>query len=351
MRIRNCAVIGAGLLLAAGCSHAERQARTAGEHGAIKGRAQATRSPKPAPPPPRKIDCDRVKCVALTFDDGPGPYTARLLDTLRRNGVRATFFMLGENVGAHRDLVRRMALEGQEVANHTWSHPDLTTLSSAEVRSQIQRTQKAVKDASGVAPTLVRPPYGSTNKRVEHAIGMPLVLWSVDTLDWRYRDVARDTRVGVKEPKSGGIVLFHDIHKPSVDSIPKVVDGLRKRGFTFVTVSELFTGRRLTPGTSYSERTAPPAQVTASPPPTGSSAGPAAASTSPAASTAPGAQRVGARSAHPDDSALAVLGLLPAGTPPGRRLRRDDLRRDHGRLRYLDELTGAAAHRERPGGP
>ncbi|MGI5203927.1 polysaccharide deacetylase family protein [Spirillospora sp. CA-108201] len=227
-----------------------------------------------------------MKCVALTFDDGPGPYTARLLDTLKRNGARATFFMLGENVGAHRDVVRRMALEGQEVANHSWSHPDLTTLSSAEVRSQIQRTQKAVKDASGVAPTLVRPPYGSTNKRVETAIGMPLVLWSVDTLDWRYRDAARDTRVGVKEPKTGGIVLFHDIHKPSVDSIPKVVDGLRKRGFTFVTVSELFAGQRLAPGTSYIERTAPPTQVTASPPPTGPSAGPSSGSSAPAPGTA-----------------------------------------------------------------
>lgn len=280
--MRNCAVIGAGLLLAAGCSHAERQARTAGEHGAIKGKATATRPPSPTPPPPRKIDCDRVKCVALTFDDGPGPYTARLLETLKKNGVRATFFMLGENVGAHRDIVRRMALEGQEVANHSWSHPDLTTLSSSEVRSQIQRTQKAVKDASGVTPTLVRPPYGSTNKRVEHAIGMPLVLWSVDTLDWRYRDVARDTRVGVKEPESGGIVLFHDIHKPSVDSIPKVVDGLRKRGFTFVTVSELFTGQRLAPGTSYSQRTAPPTQVATSPPPPRPSVGPSSGSSAPA---------------------------------------------------------------------
>lgn len=307
MRIRNCAVIGAGLLLAAGCSHAERQARTAGEHGAVKGRAPATRSPSPTPPPPRKIECDRVKCVALTFDDGPGPYTARLLDTLKKNGARATFFMLGENVGAHRDIVRRMALEGQEVANHSWSHPNLTTLSSAEVRSQIQRTQKAVKDASGVAPTLVRPPYGSTNKRVERAIGMPLVLWSVDTLDWRYRDAARDARVGVKEPKTGGIVLFHDIHKPSVDSIPKVVDGLRERGFTFVTVSELFTGRRLAPGVSYSERPAPPTQVTASPPPAGSSAGP------PAASTAPTAPASGApASGGPVPGGPASRGPVPA---------------------------------------
>jgi peptidoglycan/xylan/chitin deacetylase (PgdA/CDA1 family) len=316
VRIRNCAVIVAGILLAAGCSHAERHARTAGEHGAIKSKAPATRPPSPTPPPPRKIDCDRVKCVALTFDDGPGPYTARLLDTLKKHGARATFFMLGENVGAHRDIVRRMALEGQEVANHSWSHPNLTTLSSAEVRSEIQRTQKAVKDASGVAPTLVRPPYGSTNKRVEHAIGMPLVLWSVDTLDWRYRDAARDTRVGVKEPKTGGIVLFHDIHKPSVDSIPKVVDGLRERGFTFVTVSELFTGRRLVPGASYSERTPPPTRVTASPPPAGSSAGPPAASTTPTAPAPNTPVPGGPASGGPAPSGPAPGGPSPSGLAP-----------------------------------
>ncbi|TDD68566.1 hypothetical protein E1293_36830 [Actinomadura darangshiensis] len=284
VRTTKYAIIGVGVLLAAGCSHAERHARTAGQHATLGRKAQAT--PSPAPPPARKIDCDRVKCVALTFDDGPGPYTARLLDTLKKDGVRATFFMLGENVGAHRDVVRRMALEGQEVANHSWSHPDLTTLSTAEVRSQIQRTQKVIKDASGMAPTLVRPPYGSTNKRVGHAVGMPLILWSVDTLDWRYRNVTRDTRVGIKDPEAGGIVLFHDIHKPSVDSIPKVVEGLKKRGFTFVTVSELFGGERLTGGQTYTERVTKPAQVNANPPPSGSPAGSPAGPTP--GSTAPG---------------------------------------------------------------
>ncbi|MFF4236328.1 polysaccharide deacetylase family protein [Actinomadura geliboluensis] len=274
MQISKYAAIGAGLLLLAGCSHADkRQARTAGQHAELGSKAQASR--QPTPPPPRKIDCDQVKCVALTFDDGPGPYTAGLLDTLKKNGARATFFMLGENVGAHAAVVRRMALEGHELANHSWSHPQLTGLSPAGVRSQIQRTQQAIAQASGgVRPTLMRPPYGATNKRVGHDIGMPLILWSVDTLDWRYRDVARDTRVGIKEPQPGGIVLYHDIHKASVESIPKVVDGLKKRGFTFVTVSELFQGQKLAPGVTYTERLKP-APVTASPPPAGSSAGPA----------------------------------------------------------------------------
>lgn len=162
-----------------------------------------------------------------------------------------------------------MALEGHELGNHSWSHPDLTDRSAAEVRSQIRRTQRAIEDASGVRPTLVRPPYGSTNHRVGEAVGMPLILWSVDTLDWRHRDRARDVRIGVAKPKRGGIVLYHDTHRPSVESIPAVIAGLRDRGFTLVTVTELFGGRDLEPGESYTERTErtertePPAEVVA----------------------------------------------------------------------------------------
>lgn len=310
MRIRKFAIIGgAGLLLIAGCSHADkRQARTAGEHAALGEKAQASRSP--TPPPPRRIDCDRVKCVALTFDDGPGPYTAGLLDTLKKDGVRATFFMLGENVGGHRAVVRRMALEGHELADHSWSHPQLTALSPAEVRSQIERTQKAIKEASGgVEPTLMRPPYGATNKHVGRIIGMPLILWSVDTLDWRYRNVARDVRVGIKEPKSGGIILFHDIHKTSVEAIPQVVDGLRKRGFTFVTVSELFQGRDLKPGQTYTERTT---EVTAEPPPYGSPAGPGAGSPAPADSGSGGSP-----SGSPAPSGPVPGSAVPGSPAPG----------------------------------
>ncbi|MFA1541344.1 polysaccharide deacetylase family protein [Actinomadura monticuli] len=317
MRIRKIAVIAAGLLLVAGCSHADKkQARTAGQNAALGKKTPATHAP--TPPPPRRIDCDRVKCVALTFDDGPGPYTAGLLDTLKKGGVRATFFMLGENVGSHRDVVRRMALEGHELANHSWSHPQLTGMSPAGVRSQIQRTQKAVQDASGgVRPTLMRPPYGATNKRVGRDIGMPLIMWSVDTLDWRYHNVARDTRVGVKEAKPGGIILFHDIHKTSVESIPAVVDGLKKRGFTLVTVSELFQGQPLKPGVSYSERVTEPAPVTASPPPTGSPAGPSPATTAPGgrtpASPAPSSPAPGS----PAPGSPAPQSPEPGGPEPG----------------------------------
>ncbi|WP_235834146.1 polysaccharide deacetylase family protein [Actinomadura logoneensis] len=212
----------------------------------------AAPSPAPTTPAPRAINCEQVKCVALTFDDGPGPYTAHLLDVLRDAGARATFFMLGENVGAHKAEVRRMVLEGHQLGNHTWSHPQLTGLSNAAVRSQVQRTEKAITEASGgVAPTLFRPPYGATNARVAKAVGMPQIVWDVDSLDWRYRDVARNVRVGTRQPKKGNIVLFHDIHKTTVDAVPRVLAGLKKRGFTFVTVGELTAGRQLAVGRPF----------------------------------------------------------------------------------------------------
>ncbi|WP_328600810.1 polysaccharide deacetylase family protein [Actinomadura physcomitrii] len=284
MRTRKIAIIAAGLLLASGCGHAEkRQARTAG-HRIAAGKAagmKARTAPRPQrPPAQRKIDCDRLRCVALTFDDGPGPYTDGLLDVLKRQGVRATFFLIGQHVHGFPAVVRREVMEGHEIGDHTWDHAQLTKLSTAAVGAQIQRTQAAITKASGgVKPTITRPPYGATNRRVGQAIGMPLILWSVDTEDWRYLNTARDTRVGIKEPRPGGIILFHDIHKPSVKAIPAVIAGLKKRGFTFVTVSELFQNRRLQPGRTYSEllprKTASPAPVTASPPPAGSPAGPA----------------------------------------------------------------------------
>ncbi|MFC7732272.1 polysaccharide deacetylase family protein [Actinomadura keratinilytica] len=189
------------------------------------------------------------KCVALTFDDGPGAYTGLLLDRLRAARVHATFFLLGQNVAGHRDLVRRMVEEGHEVGNHSWSHPDLTTLPTWEVRAQVRRTQQAVQDVTGVAPALFRPPYGAVDERVANAVDMPLILWSVDTLDWLHRDVRRNITAGVREPRRGGIVLFHDIHRPTVAAVPSVLEGLRERGFTFVTVSELFGGRPLCPAT------------------------------------------------------------------------------------------------------
>ncbi|WP_260477599.1 polysaccharide deacetylase family protein [Nonomuraea sp. WAC 01424] len=190
-----------------------------------------------------KADCRRVKCVALTFDDGPGPYTKTLLRHLAKYGARATFFVVGQNVGAYPDVVRRTAEAGHEIGNHTWSHPDLTKLSRAAIKSQLTRTDEAVESAAGVTPGLVRPPYGALDRDVRRQSHRPLVLWSVDTLDWRHRDSARVARVSLKRVRPGSVVLFHDIHPTTVKALPRVLKGLSARGYRFVTVSELFGGR------------------------------------------------------------------------------------------------------------
>ncbi|NUW45353.1 polysaccharide deacetylase family protein [Nonomuraea rhodomycinica] len=204
-------------------------------------------------PARRVVDCRRRKCVALTFDDGPGPYTGKLLDLLRDRHVRATFFVLGEMVAAdHAGFLRRMVEDGHELGNHTWSHPPLTAMSDERLRSELADTEAVVQRTTGVRMRLMRPPYGATDARVAEQArleGLAQILWSVDTLDWRDRDpgiVAR--RAGAAPP--GSIVLMHDIHPTSVAAVPRVLDTLASKGYRFVTVSELY-GRAPLPGRTY----------------------------------------------------------------------------------------------------
>ncbi|WP_431927207.1 polysaccharide deacetylase family protein [Nonomuraea jabiensis] len=194
-----------------------------------------------ARPRPR-VDCRRVKCVALTFDDGPGPYTDTLLAYLAAYRARATFFVVGGNVVAYPGVLHRTAAAGHEIGNHTWSHPDLTRLSPARVRAQLGRTDQAIRAVTGVVPGLVRPPYGAFNATVRRQSGRPMVLWSVDTLDWRYRSAATVARRALRSVRPGSVILFHDIHPTTVRAIPRVLRKLAGRGYRFVTVSELFGG-------------------------------------------------------------------------------------------------------------
>ncbi|MEV0823024.1 polysaccharide deacetylase family protein [Nonomuraea rubra] len=189
------------------------------------------------------VNCRRVKCVALTFDDGPGRYTDALLRSLAAYRARATFFVVGQNVAAYPGIVRRTYAAGHEIGSHTWSHPDLTKLSAASVRAQLARTDRAIKAAIGVRPKLVRPPYGAFNATVRLQARRPVVMWSVDTLDWRYRDSAKVARKAIRSVRPGSVILFHDIHPSTVRAIPQVLKSLSKRGYRFVTVSQLFGGR------------------------------------------------------------------------------------------------------------
>ncbi|MGJ6962157.1 polysaccharide deacetylase family protein [Streptosporangium sp. G11] len=207
----------------------------------------------PVSPRARRINCVRIKCVALTFDDGPGAYTGPLLDILAGHRARATFFVVGRMVsGSGVGILRRMVAEGHELGNHTWAHPRLPLLSQAGIREELGRTQWIVKQVTGVTMILMRPPYGLTDDRVaaeSRQLGLAQIMWDVDTLDWRDQDSEIVAQRGA-EAEPGSVVLMHDIHATTVQAVPRLLDRLAARGFRFVTLSELYGGRP-EPGRKY----------------------------------------------------------------------------------------------------
>lgn len=182
-------------------------------------------------------------CVALTFDDGPSTATTgKLLDTLSQLGVHATFFTIGAHVAAAPQLVAREIREGHVVGDHTWDHADLSKLSAADADSEIARAAQAVASASGTTPVLVRPPYGAWNDTVRDAVsaqGAAIVLWNIDSQDWKSRNTQAVVDRVLSTVRPGSIVLLHDIYPTTVDAVPQIVQGLRERGLTPVTVPTL----------------------------------------------------------------------------------------------------------------
>lgn len=216
------------------------------------GRKGAPRGPAP-PAAPARVDCTRAKCVALTFDDGPAESTGRLLDILAAHHVRATFFIVGEQAAKFPELVRREHEAGHQVADHSYTHADLGRAPTKKIMSELTRTQEAIRRASGVTPTMLRPPYGSLSKRltgIATRMGMAQVLWTVDPLDWEHRDTKYVERRVLNAVKPGYIVLMHDIHPTTVEAIPAIIERLAAQGYSFVTVPDLFGGT-LTPGKEY----------------------------------------------------------------------------------------------------
>lgn len=201
------------------------------------------------------VDCDEAKCIALTFDAGPGKDTPQLLDTLKAKKVHATFFLLGKNhVLKHPDVVRRIADEGHEVANHTWSHRRLDELSTDEIRDELSRTQDAIAEITGRKPTLMRPPQGRINDdvtEVSRELGLAQVLWSATAKDYSTTDSELIKSRILDQAGRDGIILLHDIYDGTVPAVPGIIDELKKRGYAFVTVPELLEPGKANPGEVY----------------------------------------------------------------------------------------------------
>ncbi|MBB4939086.1 peptidoglycan/xylan/chitin deacetylase (PgdA/CDA1 family) [Streptosporangium album] len=200
------------------------------------------------------VDCAKAKCLALTYDDGPGPDTGRLLDILAQKGARATFFTVGTNAMAHPELLRRMRQEGHLVANHTWSHRDLTALPINKIADQLKRGQCTVTQAIWQVPTLMRPPYGASDAKVAavaRGLGLSVVRWNVDAEDLRTSDPGTIADRIVSSARPGAIVLMHDVHGATVDATPEILRRLQAKGYTLVTVPELYGSRGMQPGKTY----------------------------------------------------------------------------------------------------
>jgi peptidoglycan/xylan/chitin deacetylase (PgdA/CDA1 family) len=179
--------------------------------------------------------------VCITFDDGPNPSTTNIvLDELKKRDLKATFFMIGKNVDAFPDSVKKVRDEGHEIANHSYTHPQLGKMPEDKVRTEIERCQESIEKASGIRPVWFRPPYGSfTSKQNKIAADnhLSVVMWSVDPFDWKKPGPPVVTQRVLAQSNPGSIILLHDIHKQTAEAVPAILDGLLERDYTFATMS------------------------------------------------------------------------------------------------------------------
>ena len=228
----------------------------------ITSKAFPQKAPKQKAPTPAKkteprnsggVDC--ANCVAITYDDGPGAETNRLLDKLKAKNAHASFMVLAPNADQHPELLKRMKAEGHTIGNHTKSHRQLNTLSPEQVSQEIDAGNAAIKKATGQSTRWVRPPYGATNATVDQVTrdkGVSQALWDVDTVDWKDRNSEHVCSSAVQGARAGSIVLMHDIHPTTVDAADCVIDGLRAKGLEPVSLDRLL--RTPVPGKRYYAR-------------------------------------------------------------------------------------------------
>jgi peptidoglycan/xylan/chitin deacetylase (PgdA/CDA1 family) len=188
------------------------------------------------------------KLAALTFDDGPGKYSDKIMDTLEARGAKATFFMNGYLIKKYPEAVKRMARDGFQMGNHTYDHPYLTRCPADKVKAELSSTAKLITQLTGVAGTgdtgfYLRPPYGSWNKSVIAEAGVPVIWCTVDSGDWKYDSADHLVSYVGSAVKDGDIVIMHESHSTTAAGLARLVDKLQARGFQLVTVQELFARR------------------------------------------------------------------------------------------------------------
>ena len=187
----------------------------------------------------RKIDKSK-KMIALTFDDGPNYNTSKVIDVLNKYDIRATFFVLGSRAINNKDILKKMADSGMEIGNHTYNHLLLTKYDENKIRSEIEDTSEVIYSATKKRPKLLRPSYGSVNNKIKKVANMPIIIWDIDTLDWKYHNSKRITSRVVNKVRDGDIILMHDIYSASLNALSNIIPILQDNGYEFVTIDELF---------------------------------------------------------------------------------------------------------------
>ena len=182
--------------------------------------------------------------VAITFDDGPHlKNTDDIVNIFSKYNAHATFFMLGSNVVKYPDVVKRVYDAGHEIGIHTWNHKELTKLSSDEVKNEVNNTATEIEKITGKRPTLVRPPYGSINENVKNSIDNPLILWNIDSLDWKSRDKEKIVPLVVNNVQDGDIILLHDIHSTTIPAVEEILKYLIENDYQVITVSQMLSAK------------------------------------------------------------------------------------------------------------
>ncbi len=186
------------------------------------------------------VTVKRTKYLAITFDDGPGPYTDKLVDGLVKYNSRATFFILGYNLENYPEQLKKEYQAHMEIGSHTYNHKNLKDAKKKKIKQEITSNAALIYSTIGSYPTLLRPPYGVIKEALCSQSSTPIILWSVDTEDWEYQDTNYLYRYLKRHAAEGEIILMHDIHEKSVDGFLKALPDLIGEGYEFVTVSELY---------------------------------------------------------------------------------------------------------------
>lgn len=186
--------------------------------------------------------------IALTFDDGPHPqHTVQIVNALKKYNGHATFFVVGNRVEKYPGVVKQISQNGNQIGNHSYNHKQLTKLSESGIKSDLKKTSDILQKTISKKPSIVRPTYGSVNNRVKSSAGAPLILWSIDTLDWKTKNKTTTVNKVVSRAKDGDIVLMHDLYKPSAQAAEAIIQKLTAKGYKLVTIDELFATRGVKP--------------------------------------------------------------------------------------------------------